>query len=935
MILIFCHATFLVKGQNAPLDILYEENFDGWTSIEANGWFTYSEDSWNFIDPQDDAINFFKQSSGEEIMMLITPEWDLNDATIVDFHFKVGSSVEGMLVEVGTMTDPTDPSTFELLNTVAIEGEYDVWVTEGNETFLNGVDAVTHICFNVKGPWYTYFFLDNVVVKDDDVSANWPSFCTDMQAIPDPMGANEIAFSCYAPSTESDGDALTDLDEIQIWVNGELNSTVNDPEIGGLVETTIYVDEPGFYEIATIALNDAGASPEVMISTDWVGLDTPGMPGGVVAVKDGQQVTITWTAPTEGAHGGYYDQVVTEYILQRADGFEFSVDGDQLIAGDEITTPGTYNYKVYPFNNTGQGTEGESNTLAFYFDGYLLWEDFWVDVPALDWEIEGDGEDYEWMMSYWDLSGGVVPEMMFVPSSSSPWTGYTRMKSPVLNSSGFSALMLRFDNYAGHQGSGMYTMKVETSSDGISWNEAWSLDVLETQDGQVRMIVLDTDDVGSESFQFAFTFEGNTQYCERIIWDAIRLYDAPEADMAVLSLDFPEIIQPGDVFIPNGIIENQSYSDTDFEAVYVINNGSDDVYTETISGMLESGNTTELTFPEWTAVEGEYTGTLSVSCVDDADPDDNTMTGTFDVYHFQSARRYVVAEEATGTWCGYCPGAAMGLDELHENGWAVATIAYHSGDAYETPESVARNDFNEVGGYPTVVFNGVESVVGGSNSNSMYNTYLPIVQQELQRPTPLDIQIISFNITGNTLSAHVHIETDSPMGGESNILHAVITESHIEESWQNQDELNFVERTMLNGADGLVVDLATQSADINFELTLSEDWVDANCEFIVFVQDIESHDIYNADMMTFAMSDIVDRTTDINIWPNPSRGTVFVDCDKSTQIEIYNTNGQLVYRVSNHQANSYLNLNDLGTGLYYMQLNDGQQYETKKIVIVE
>jgi hypothetical protein len=37
-------------------------------------------------------------------------------------------------------------------------------------------------------------------------------------------------------------------------------------------------------------------------------------------------------------------------------------------------------------------------------------------------------------------------------------------------------------------------------------------------------------------------------------------------------------------------------------------------------------------------------------------------------------REMVVTEVSTGTWCQFCPGAAMGVDDLLENGKFVAVI---------------------------------------------------------------------------------------------------------------------------------------------------------------------------------------------------------------------------------------------------------------------
>ncbi|HNS47316.1 MAG TPA: hypothetical protein PKH94_08770, partial [Bacteroidales bacterium] len=69
----------------------------------------------------------------------------------------------------------------------------------------------------------------------------------------------------------------------------------------------------------------------------------------------------------------------------------------------------------------------------------------------------------------------------------------------------------------------------------------------------------------------------------------------------------------------------------------------------------------------------------------------------------QVDRDKVIVEIATGTWCQYCPGAAMGADDLIANGKEVAIIEYHGGDAFENASSASRINYYGVTGYPTAV----------------------------------------------------------------------------------------------------------------------------------------------------------------------------------------------------------------------------------------
>lgn len=92
-----------------------------------------------------------------------------------------------------------------------------------------------------------------------------------------------------------------------------------------------------------------------------------------------------------------------------------------------------------------------------------------------------------------------------------------------------------------------------------------------------------------------------------------------------------------------------------------------------------------------------------------------------------ATQRVVVAEEFTATWCGACPGAARGLDELYERVYdSVVVIAYHSSssDPFYTTESAQRASYYGISGYPTAYFDGIISEVGGLPTGTMFPFYL-------------------------------------------------------------------------------------------------------------------------------------------------------------------------------------------------------------------
>lgn len=213
----------------------------------------------------------------------------------------------------------------------------------------------------------------------------------------------------------------------------------------------------------------------------------------------------------------------------------------------------------------------------------------------------------------------------------------------------------------------------------------------------------------------------------------------------------------------------------------------------------------------------------------------------------QITRDKVVVEIGTGTWCPYCPGAAMGADDLVANGHDVAIIENHNGDDYTNAASNARNSYYNISGYPTATFDGGSAYVGGSNTTSLYSNYLPRVNQKLAIPSSFSVDISGSSSGLIDFNVDVVIEMVDPYAGSDIRLHCVITESEIPEYWQGQTHLNFVQRLMLPTHTGTQLDFSTSNIhEQTFSFSLDPSWVAEYCEIVIFLQENGSKTVLNA-----------------------------------------------------------------------------------------
>lgn len=300
-------------------------------------------------------------------------------------------------------------------------------------------------------------------------------------------------------------------------------------------------------------------------------------------------------------------------------------------------------------------------------------------------------------------------------------------------------------------------------------------------------------------------------------------------------------------------------------------------------------------------------------------------------------RDLVLVEIGTGVECQYCPGAAMGADELAENNHKVAIIEYHAysdGDPYNNQESADRTGYYGITGYPTAMFDGGNAIVGGSPTASLYSSYAPVADERINVPSLFDLEL---NVTPTASGTDFDVKITSTKiyeyAGTTMSVHLALTESHIEYNWMNQTKLDFVCRAMYPNAGG-TTEVFNIDEPVIVEHSINVPYELDNCELVAFIQDMDTKEIMQTKKVNLGqivgMNELGEKYT--KVYPNPASNNVTIETGSNIKhISIFNLSGQKVYEVALDQNSIDMNIEFLETGIYIMNIETENGIKVEKL----
>ena len=367
----------------------------------------------------------------------------------------------------------------------------------------------------------------------------------------------------------------------------------------------------------------------------------------------------------------------------------------------------------------------------------------------------------------------------------------------------------------------------------------------------------------------------------------------------------------------------------------------------------------------------------------DEDQTNNFLDATLLVTQGTNVERNVLIEEATGAWCGYCPGGALVLEELAETyPDRVIPVSYHTNDAMEIPEPLSILNI-WVGSYPSALIDrypfGQDEDVAISN----YNTWESLVMEQLENDSPLSISGDAMTCNDNIIRFSTYTELSDYVYGDLRTTCILVKESVVGQG-SGYDQINYFssESQAVGGTDHPYYNypdpivgynhkfVATQwlvddswgniitGADENgvyppgFTESFSgmfpmpKDFYEGKYSVIAFNsyynEDENKREVLNADVLKFGYS--VSPTSNLSsakfdIYPNPNSGQIsIISQDENQEVNeviLCDINGKAIRNLYHGSAYGNLHL-DLGVktrGVYLLKILMGTELAVKRIVI--
>jgi thiol-disulfide isomerase/thioredoxin len=533
-----------------------------------------------------------------------------------------------------------------------------------------------------------------------------------------------------------------------------------------------------------------------------------------------------------------------------------------------------------------------------------------------------------------------------------------RLVSPTVDLSAASNVFISFDYFfikGTYQGKTEEAF-LEASTDGANWTVIHEFTGADNWRNYLQNI---SQFAGEAQFQARIRYRDNNGWLYGFAVDNFRVYQAPNFDMAGISLNLPEYALNNQPLTISGTLRNLGATTINSLVLnYQVNNGTP------VSAPISSLNVAaaanfNFTHPQtWTPnAEGFYTIKVWADALNgnnDQVPANDTLSAIAYVSN-QLAIRKVMFEQFTSNTCGPCASIAPTVSNfLNTNGvntesGKIVSIKYHQNfpapgtDAAYTAESNARRTFYGFGGIPAV------AIAGNEFNGHPVNMTQAMVDQVYARPTIFNIDVRS-NYVNNTVNVEVDLTSLVQFNVPNTRIHVAIIEDRIQNlpgGTTSQTIFTEVNRKMLPNQSGSAVPNMSpnQTQSFTFTHTLSNVFSSMNgISVVAFVQNNTTREVYQANSRSSVLLAADGESFPLMLFPNPSSDQTFLSFEtqasERVMVRVFNLEGKLVKeedfgRMPQGVQLLQIDNNNLQNGLYLYQIIKGDSVVTRRVSIAK
>lgn len=482
-----------------------------------------------------------------------------------------------------------------------------------------------------------------------------------------------------------------------------------------------------------------------------------------------------------------------------------------------------------------------------------------------------------------------------------------------------------------------------------------------------------------------------SSYNGQTIYVAIRHYnsfdqwymlidDITVKKLATNDIEFTSFTNINDAYPLNSTVTVQgnvkntgSNTITSFDLEWDIDGGTTNSQTFSGLNIVPGATYNFIHATTWNATPtGQHSLNGSITSVNNStDPDTSNNTNSINLMVVNEVfAKKVVYEEATGTWCGFCPRGHVGLKDMaHNYPNDFIGIAVHNGD----PMTVTEYDNgigNYIGGYPSGLLNRKATEVDPGIGDLE-----PAFLNELNKIPLGKIEISSHNWNPTTREITLNLDTTFAldMNGVNYNIAAIIVENGVTGTTSGYNQSNYyaggttdlidfeginwknlpnpvlaadmvydhVGRAVLggwSGQSGIIPTNVTYNNTYSTTLThtLPVDQNENKIELVALLINNSNGEITNAykiDLDTSALSSTNFVKKSVKVYPNPSTSIFNFEVDGIFDINIVDITGKTVYTKNKLFNNAKINLSNLNKGIYFAKVSNNNSEQTLKLVV--